>query len=690
MIIKRIDSTQRRRANETTSYIMDKEHDGEKLIAANVINCFSQTLDDAQKEMSADEQAYSGPGNAVAHWVVSWQTDENPTAAQATEFVSEFLKDQGMQAHKAAWALHGNTEHIHLHIAVLRVKPEPEPGGGYKLQNFGSRVLRENGTSHEVLSARSTVIDFAKKHGFASDFNEVKKERDADAIKLSQKIEAAEAQNGIKHPKRLIAEQARDIIRAANSFDEMQNNLIKHGISFHIQDNNNPEKYKRWGVLKGPQNERIPLISLPKDCSLKELEKRFSEKGKSFEAPKTVAAQGFYEKKLTANSAKFHARKALNSASSFEEAEKLLSENGMSIERYGKSGAYLVYQSKDGEEKMKLSALGGKYSLSALSKRFNNSSTAYASIMHEKQGKVNALSGKDATTHASAVQSDRATAAAERAEVAGDKAADATAAAVQAGADGMDGFYGLDFFEQIDVMRRVGNAEAAARAATTRMAAAEEKALAMEGRAKAAEMALSMSQHTGNTQPTNKEEKKMEFFDGKKYDYNAARSAAMLACHALAEDKDYGFAAQQLNNVAQALVGLARYPFDIRPGADVSGLLDATSRLYSLCDDVHEQQTVNRAEDKKILDALDKVFEEHRKIAPGASTTIDSNAPKNPVAGFDKAPAETGPKSEKTAKALQEKEIRAPRRKFSFGNFGFGGKGGKGGMGGKTGNEPKM
>lgn len=481
MIIKRIESTQRRRSSETTSYIMDKAHEGEKLLAAQAVNCFSENLDDAQKEMSADETAYSGKGNAVAHWVVSWQAGENPTSAQMEEFAREFLKDQGMEGHKACWALHGNTEHTHGHIAVLRVKPEPEPDGGYKLQNFGSRVARENGTSHEVLSARATVIDFCAKYGFTPDFEEVKKPRNADAIRLSQKIEAAEAQNGHPHPKRLIAEKARDIIRSANSWGEMQNNLIKQGISFHREDNAKPEAYKQWGVLKGPEGEHIPLFLLPKDCSLKSLEKRFGNQGESFEAPKTTASKAFYEKSLTANSAKFHARKILSGATTFAEAEKLLGEKGMTLERQGKSGCYLKYGVGE-NDKMKISALGGKYSLSALSKKYADSdhilSLKDADKVHGNQGKVNGLSMESASKSTARAES-RVTHAAER-------AASTAAEGVQAKtlSEALD-----DAFAQATALDALRKAKSVA-------AEAQQRASEMEERAKAAEQALNTQQNT--------------------------------------------------------------------------------------------------------------------------------------------------------------------------------------------------
>ena len=139
MIVKRVDSKQRRRAAETTAYIMDKAHDGEKLLDSGMVNCFSESMDGAQAEISADEKAYQGQGDPVMHWIVSWQTGENPTPEQCRELANQFLADQGMADHKCVWALHGNTEHTHMHLAVLRVKPEADESGNYTIQHHAAK-----------------------------------------------------------------------------------------------------------------------------------------------------------------------------------------------------------------------------------------------------------------------------------------------------------------------------------------------------------------------------------------------------------------------------------------------------------------------------------------------------------------------------------------------------------------------
>ena len=284
-----------------------------------------------------------------------------------------------------------------------------------------------------------------------------KKQADQSKIRLGQRIEAMEARTGEPSPQRILAEKAMLAFDAARTWDEARALIDKADLTLVITDRMDEMTGKiTWGgYIKDDEGRRVKLSALPKGYRYKDLERKYE--GKT-EAPAKV-------KPLTANRAKSLARKEINAAGSMEDVNTRLAAKGMRIETYGKSGAYLRFAEGD-EGKIKLSALGGKYSLSALNKRFNANSSPHALNLHESQLNVNASSKKDASGHASAVQSDRVSSAQERAEAAEDKAAAASANAVQAGADGMEGFFELDFFEQIDVMRRVGNAEAAARAAT--------------------------------------------------------------------------------------------------------------------------------------------------------------------------------------------------------------------------------
>ena len=518
MIGAEIKSQEKRRAKHSAKYAAG-ENEQEKVLAYGHMNCFAETFEDAVTELDADDLAYSGSSDDnVAHWVFSVHADEILTPAMAEEFIENFLEDQGMKGHKCAWGLHQNTENLHIHLTFLRTKPEPEPSGKYKIQNYGGRVKWANGTNNRYECSRATILDFCKKYGLKDDFTEVAAKPGSDAIRLSQKIQAGEAQTGQKHPKRLIAEQARDIIRSAKSWNEMHDGLIKHGISFHIKDGWTGDKYWQGAVLKGPEGEKIPLSLMPKDCRLYALEKRFGEQGRgSGEAPKTEAGKAFYTAKLSANAAKSQARKIFNAAGSMEEAEKLLGEKGMRLERQGKNGCYLRYGEAD-DQKMKLSALGGKYSLFALSKKYNGQGSNDNATMHGSQGKVNASSMQSASKYADRAN-DRASSAAER-------AVSVAAEGVQAKtlAEALD-----DAFAQAVALDQVRKANRVA-------AVAQERLGKMEIRAETAERALVEGQHMEITVKTEKEKKMESHFDHKLEQHQARIKNAGSAIVAAVRD----------------------------------------------------------------------------------------------------------------------------------------------------------
>lgn len=326
---------------------------------------------------------------------------------------------------------------------------------------------------------------------------------DTDRIRLSQGIEAREARTGEPSPQRLLAERAVEAIRASSSPDELRERCSKANCTVVIEDTLNQNgKIKYTGFVKAGDGTglSVKLSALPQDCRAWAIMKRFDENEAS--APRPVKA-------LTANQAKFHGRAALKAAEAsgattldafLADAGKRLAEKGMSIERQGKTGAYLRFAEGD-EGRIKLSALGGKYTLSAFSKKFNAESTPNAPIMHGSQSKVNASSMKSASTFA-----DRA---ADRASSANDRAVSVAAEGVQARtiAEALD-----DAQAQAVALDTARRAKAQADKAKEQAAVAEKRAQEAEAREAALRQKIQettdMNSHT--PQPTPAPEKTIE------------------------------------------------------------------------------------------------------------------------------------------------------------------------------------
>lgn len=400
MVIKRIKASQGRRAADTLAYIKDSQDPsslGDKVVFADYLNCFAENFGEAGECIINAEQAYTGPGNAVIHWIMSWQEGEKPTAEQVKDCVQEFLNDQNMGNHECAFVAHGDTSNFHIHLVVSRVKPEPEPDGTYKIQNFGGAVERENGTTHEVNSARHTVIKLVEKYGWGEDIKEVASPDDPHRARLGQRVEAWEAQHHEIHPKRILADTARDILRDSPTFTKAVEKLAEKGIEIQIVERENEGKVIRGATLSSGKT-KVKLSALPKDCSLKNLENRWDERVfKGFEKPEIGDNNYIVGGRDKLNFIKKLARKEINESTSLSEVEKRLAENGIFLERQGKQGCYLKYGEGE-EDKIKLSALGKGYSLFQLNKRFNKQSPISNEGYTKSQLKVNENPWKTAYT----------------------------------------------------------------------------------------------------------------------------------------------------------------------------------------------------------------------------------------------------------------------------------------------------
>lgn len=467
---------------------------GTKACSFGILNAVSEDLAGAKAEMIAAQDSYDGGGDAIGHWITSWREGERPTPSQVDEYWQSFLKDQGLEGHMLIHVEHDNTANFHSHAVVCRVTPEPDENGKYLIQNEGGREKWANGATNQYESARATTIDFCEKYGFEPDFGTVEAtQKDKDGIKLTQSQRAWSAQHQQPHPVELFGLTARDELRASENLGDAVQRLNKHGLSFQLI--NNKDGSLKGGVIKGPQDEKLFLSALPKDCSAKNLLARWNgETGNVKDAPKKGAGAKFYEGKLSANQAKFQARQAFNTAGTFAEAEMLLGEKGMRIERQGKSGAYLVYTGKSGaEEKMKLSALGGKYSLHALSKKYADPDHILSLNHASSIPGINASVKKDATQSAS----ERAERAESYVNRTAERAASVAAEAPQAKtlSEAIDD--GIAQAQALDALRR----------AKLIAAEAEKRADAAEQRARNLEEA----QSTKHSQPhaTNEKDKKM-------------------------------------------------------------------------------------------------------------------------------------------------------------------------------------
>lgn len=84
-------------------------------------NCFS--LDTAASEMNLTASQNRHCKDAVYHFILSWQDDEDPSPDAVFSSVRYCLKQLGMEEHQYVAAIHRDTDNLHCHVSANRVHP---------------------------------------------------------------------------------------------------------------------------------------------------------------------------------------------------------------------------------------------------------------------------------------------------------------------------------------------------------------------------------------------------------------------------------------------------------------------------------------------------------------------------------------------------------------------------------------
>jgi len=134
MIVKKIKNPRRStskltRLSALIDYIEDElTPDGrkEKNVYRNARNFLSDDPTIQKEEMAGLIQASQRSKNPLCHYVLSWQTGEQPTPEQIEQAVDVLLDELKMPDHQVIYALHRDTEHAHLHVVVNKINPSTE------------------------------------------------------------------------------------------------------------------------------------------------------------------------------------------------------------------------------------------------------------------------------------------------------------------------------------------------------------------------------------------------------------------------------------------------------------------------------------------------------------------------------------------------------------------------------------
>lgn len=84
-------------------------------------NCFS--LETAAAEMNMTAMQNRRCKDAVYHFILSWQSEEDPSPDAIFSSVRYSMKQLGMEDHQYVAAIHRDTDNVHCHVSANRVHP---------------------------------------------------------------------------------------------------------------------------------------------------------------------------------------------------------------------------------------------------------------------------------------------------------------------------------------------------------------------------------------------------------------------------------------------------------------------------------------------------------------------------------------------------------------------------------------
>lgn len=115
-----------RKTSENANQVVSISPEGiQRVLSGEVLcetNCFS--LDSAASEMNMTAMQNRRCKDAVYHYILSWQADEDPTPDAIFASVRHTLKELGMAEHQYVAAIHRDTDNVHCHVSANRVHPE--------------------------------------------------------------------------------------------------------------------------------------------------------------------------------------------------------------------------------------------------------------------------------------------------------------------------------------------------------------------------------------------------------------------------------------------------------------------------------------------------------------------------------------------------------------------------------------
>ena len=219
----------RHRSNDPASwgrlnaYILDAEHEGEKVAWARVTNCVSTDPGWAVKEIAATQGRNTRSRRDKSyHLVVSFPEGERPTREQMENIEDRLCEAIGLDEHQRVSAVHQNTDNWHLHIALSSVHPT---------------TFRNVAPFQDHFRLQEACAELELKHGLAVDNHTTK--RDLAASRGNGRAADVEARQGSQSFLAWVRQEAAPALLVARDaergWQELHQAAAAHGLTLKLR-----------------------------------------------------------------------------------------------------------------------------------------------------------------------------------------------------------------------------------------------------------------------------------------------------------------------------------------------------------------------------------------------------------------------------------------------------------------------
>jgi len=121
-----VDYVGRKRAAPASEIVSISPEGIQRVLSGEVLcetNCWSLESAATEMNLTADQNRHCK--DAVYHFILSWQGEEDPSPDAIFRSVRYSLKQLGMEEHQYVAAIHRDTDNVHCHVSANRVHPRP-------------------------------------------------------------------------------------------------------------------------------------------------------------------------------------------------------------------------------------------------------------------------------------------------------------------------------------------------------------------------------------------------------------------------------------------------------------------------------------------------------------------------------------------------------------------------------------